>query len=401
MPVTDIAMDVEGWSLEPVGADPEDTHILTLYSGSVAVEGHLTPDDLLMLADAIEEALERLEDVPLDWTPTRALEGAWRLTFRLSLAGVQAYAPYAAGDEPVSHWTLILDDEDTSQAMLSVRHSDIGALLHRLRLINLELDDDSPGPHPVLGMPYAAGADRIDEATALRFLAMVTEARRNRRAGQNPLLVFAQIMQDLAARRAAEAEADPERARREQEIRAHTDVLRGELHSWGLPELGHEAVRVLVALDEERGRVPVFDLVEAERDPAWVACATRYSGLPDETTEHERWAYFYRAAGELVGRNIVRVATPGQRRRLHRHHPLQLSTSEVGEDGQFVLRIGVDPHPTRLSDVEQLLFWRDRAGLEKVAPALLAPYRQRSDCQWVLHGLVDPQGPPEPSEGAS
>jgi hypothetical protein len=217
---------------------------------------------------------------------------------------------------------------------------------------------------------------------------MVTEARSNRRAAQNPLLVFAQIMQDLAAQRAAEAEADPERARREQVIRARADALRGELHSWGLPELGHEAVRVLVALDEERGRVPVFDLVGAERDSAWVAWATRHSGLSDEATEHERLACFYRAAGELVGRNIVRVATPGQRR-LHRHHPLQLSTSEVGEDGQFVLRIGVDPHPTRLSDVEQLLFWRDRAGLEKVAPALLAPYRQRSDCS-IPKNLVHP-----------
>ncbi len=198
MPTIDISFDAEEWMLEPITGE-EDAHILTLASGPVAVELYLTGDDLLTVADAIEDAIDRIENVPLDWEPVQSAAGSFHVRFRLSFAGVQASAPYWAHDTPIGYWTLVFDDEDNSQACLSVRHDDIGSLLYKVRLITMKNVDDTLSPDLEDIDIYRATAhqDRLDAATARRFLHLVAEARRNARDAEPPLARLVDILKRM------------------------------------------------------------------------------------------------------------------------------------------------------------------------------------------------------------
>lgn len=180
MPIIDVAMDVVHWSLDPVVGDEEHVHILSFTSGSLQVAADLTREAMHDTAYTIEEALDRLEDVPMEWSPMAAIEGPFAMTYRLAYAGLQATAPYWAHTRAIGYWTLIFDDDDMSQAVLAIRHSDIGALLYQLQAVLVATDDALLAQNMVSEDILAAAhrLDHLDPSASVRYLSTVAKARR-------------------------------------------------------------------------------------------------------------------------------------------------------------------------------------------------------------------------------
>jgi len=186
MPMLDISADATGWSLVPVAGGEEELYLLTFLSGVLEVQMDIGPGELAGIAAAIEAEAGGAEATDIPWAPEPALTGPMLLRIRLAYAGVQAHATGWAKETAVPYWELILDDLDGSQAMLSLRAADVGALLFRIRGIlgGGEQDPWAPVPEP------------LPDQAAVRLLAMIGEARRNRDGATDPAGFFA----DWAAR---------------------------------------------------------------------------------------------------------------------------------------------------------------------------------------------------------